>query len=511
MLTGTSYVNYVTVARTLDRFGISDRAGAAIVSATLQDIGIISTENKDHVVDRSKIRRVRSKTRSSAIDSSLTDCQEYICISFDGRKDKTLVQEDNRRRVMVEEHITVLKEPGSQYLGHISLKSGNARAIANALFAFFVHKSIPLTKIVAIGCDGTAINTGVKAGVIKLVESKLKRPLQWLVCQLHANELTLRHLFEHLDGSTTGPKSFSGPIGKTLTNCEYLPVKNFSAIACALPDITKTRDDLSTDQLYLLEMCQAINKGQCGEKLAKRKPGKICHSRWLTTANSILRLYVATDNPSVNLKILTEFVLKVYAPMWFQIKAKPDCIYGAKHLFDTIKMSRYLPECLKQVVDPVIQRNGYFGHSENILIGMLADDRQHIRELALRRIIKIRDSSSGFTPLREFKLQTFNFQAEEVMDLINWEKPTEPPLTKMIPTNVILNALTDNNIVISEILPVLRGIPCHTQATERSIKLVTESCSAVCGPIRREGWIKNKLESCRIMPSFNTKKEYKMK
>lgn len=114
-----------------------------------------------------------------------------------------------------------------------------------------------------------------KAGIIKLLESKLQRPLQWLVCQLHANELTLRHLFEHLDGTTTGPKSFSGPIGKTLNNCEYLPVKTFSAITCCLPDITKARDDLSTDQLYLLEMCQGISKGQFDERLAKCKPGKI--------------------------------------------------------------------------------------------------------------------------------------------------------------------------------------------------------------------------------------------
>lgn len=501
---------YVAVARTLDRFGISDRAGAAIVSATLQDIGMITKESAINVVDRSKIRRVRAKTRSTAIETQFTSCQEYICISFDGRKDKTLVLEDNRRRVINEEHITVLQEPGSRYLGHISLKSGNASAIADSLFEFFVQKSITLTQIVAIGCDGTVVNTGVKAGVIRNIESKLKRPLQWLVCQLHANELSLRHLFQHLDGTTTGPKSFSGPIGKTLSNCEDLPIKNFSAIACDLPDITINRGDLSTDQLYLLEMCQAVSKGQCDDKLAKRKPGKICHSRWLTTANSILRLYIATDSPSDNLKILAEFVLKVYAPMWFNIKTQPHCIYGAKHLLNTIKLSRYLPKSLKKVIDPVIQRNGYFGHCENILIGMLADDRVHIKELALRKIIQIRKSFTELTPIRQFKLQPLNFNADEIIDLVNWENPTEPPLTRMIPTDVISEALVDFNMVDTIILPAMKEIPCHTQATERAIKIVTESCLAVCGPVRREGWIKNKQESCRIMPKFHTKKQYKI-
>jgi hypothetical protein len=92
-----------------------------------------------------------------------------------------------------------------------------------------------------------------------------------------------------------------------------------------MPDLTKTLNDLRTDQLYILEMCEAVNKGDCEERLEKRKTGKVCHSRWLFTANSIHRLYVATENPLEKLKI--------YAPMWFRIKTHPSCIYGAKHLY----------------------------------------------------------------------------------------------------------------------------------------------------------------------------------
>jgi hypothetical protein len=64
--------------------------------------------------------------------------------------------------------------------------------------------------------------------------------------------------------------------------------------------------------------------------------------------------------------------------MWFNIKIKPLCVYGAKHLFSTVKLSRYLQDDLKSVIDPVIQRNGFF--AENILIAMLADERKHIME-----------------------------------------------------------------------------------------------------------------------------------
>ncbi|GBO08272.1 hypothetical protein AVEN_263177-1 [Araneus ventricosus] len=57
----------LAAVRTLDRFGISDRAGAAVVSAALQDVGIISESNVWNVVDRNKIRRGRTKARTTLL------------------------------------------------------------------------------------------------------------------------------------------------------------------------------------------------------------------------------------------------------------------------------------------------------------------------------------------------------------------------------------------------------------------------------------------------------------
>ena len=39
--------------------------------------------------------------------------------------------------------------------------------------------------------------------------------VHWFVCQLHSNELNLRHLLCTLDGTTSGPRSFSRPIGSS--------------------------------------------------------------------------------------------------------------------------------------------------------------------------------------------------------------------------------------------------------------------------------------------------------
>ena len=119
------------------------------------------------------------------------------------------------------------------------------------------------------------------------------KPLQWLICLLHADELPLRHLLIHLDGSTTGPKAFSGPIGKALVNCQTLPVVAFEKIDVTLP--TVILKDLSTDQQYLWEMCEAISKVDCSLALSKRNPSGLNHFRWLTMANRLQRLYVASE------------------------------------------------------------------------------------------------------------------------------------------------------------------------------------------------------------------------
>lgn len=174
---------------------------------------------------------------------------------------------------------------------------------------FLNENKISQTNIFVVGCDGTNVNTGVHKGIIRLWEQHLQRPLQRFICQLHANELPLRHLLNHLDGITSGPKSLTGLIGKMLPGCEDLQLVNFRPIDSHLPITFNGR--LSCDQKYLFDICQSIKSGLCSERLAKRSPGKMVHSRWITTANRILRLYVSTSSPSDSLLQLVDFIVKV--------------------------------------------------------------------------------------------------------------------------------------------------------------------------------------------------------
>ncbi|GBN83770.1 hypothetical protein AVEN_56512-1 [Araneus ventricosus] len=90
------------------------------------------------------------------------------------------------------------------------------------------------------------------------MELILNLPLQWFVCQLHANELPLHHLFAHVDRTTPGPRSLTGEIRKSLAGCEKLSVVSSTPIKYTLCEVTNKKD-LSTDQLYLMEICEVIN------------------------------------------------------------------------------------------------------------------------------------------------------------------------------------------------------------------------------------------------------------
>lgn len=166
--------------------------------------------------------------------------------------------------------------------------------------------------------------------------------------------------------------------------------------------------------------------------------------------------------------MLAEYVVKVYATSWFLIKSKLSCKYGAKHLFHIIESSRYLPNKIKKIIDPVIQRNSYFAHPENLLLAMLADNRKHIRELALRRILKCRTlhPEQEQNDIREFKVPNINFECQEYFDLIDWQSVviTEPPITKDISEAELQEMILD----VPEEIDILK-FPCHTQAVERCI------------------------------------------
>lgn len=95
-----------SIAKIADRYGVSDQAAAAIATATLVVLGVISGEEW-LVITRHKMRRSREALRMYLRTSGIT---KGIGLYFDGRKDNTLFMEKGtsgnyRQKIKKEEHI----------------------------------------------------------------------------------------------------------------------------------------------------------------------------------------------------------------------------------------------------------------------------------------------------------------------------------------------------------------------------------------------------------------------
>ncbi|PHT96468.1 hypothetical protein BC332_34606 [Capsicum chinense] len=360
------------LSRVADRYGLSDRRTAAVASATMESLGSLMPGN---------------------------------ALFFDGHQDKTKyiykVGKTQHSSCTKEEDISLIQEPGSRYIGHATPISSSTFAIKQSICSHLREHQVNSINLVAIGCDGTVTNTGAHKGVIRLMEEHLSQPLQWLICLLHFNELPLRHLIENLDGKYSGPAEFIGPIGKLLSKSRDLPVVIFEPIDNkSFPIINPAI--LSTDQKYFYEITIAVIEGYCPSELAERDPGNITHVRWLRTDNISLRLYIADEYPTDTLRVLANFIVNVFSQMWFEIKHDHKSSSGAKHLFKTVRLVSDQPEEVKAMFQPVIQNNGYFGHPENVLLAILADEDQIIKEEALARILKLCENTRKAGAVRKF-------------------------------------------------------------------------------------------------------------
>ena len=140
------------------------------------------------------------------------------------------------------------------------------------------------------------------------------------------------------------------------------------------------------------------------------------------------------------------------------------------------------------IVDSVIQRNAFLAYSENILLSMLTDNRVAIRELANRRLIAARKEHSSSSKMRQFSVPTLKFDVADYTNLVMWQSidRCEPPLTNFLTDNELQTYVTTKDFTKAQ-FPLF---PCHTQATERCIRLVTQA--AVCGEERRDGFIRGR-------------------
>ena len=283
-------------------------------------------------------------------------------------------------------------------------------------------------------------------------------------------------------------------------------VNNFEEIALEnMPPGDLNTSELSTDANYLYLMANAISNGSIPANLSHIKPGPIAHSRWLTKANRLLRLYVTTNKPTKNLQILANYVIKVYTPMYFNVKYYSSVVYGSALFYKFIRWTQYLEPNLREVVNNVIKDNAYFAHSENILLTMLFDDRKEKRDCALKKILHYRKDLYVPMKLRDYKRPIINFNCTDYTNMVDLNDDDilfEPPFTHNIPYEHLEQYLKYDEPPLSD-----PKIPLHIQGTERHVQLLASVFKRVV-ETNREGVMAATLESRETNPRLESKQDF---
>jgi hypothetical protein len=74
-----------------------------------------------------------------------------------------------KKITVIEENIFVLQEPGLNYLEHITIEKSTTKEVKKINLNYLSTK-YGTKDLIAIGCDSTIVNTGYKAGAIRLKE-----------------------------------------------------------------------------------------------------------------------------------------------------------------------------------------------------------------------------------------------------------------------------------------------------------------------------------------------------
>ena len=104
--------------------------------------------------------------------------------------------------------------------------------------------------------------------------------------------------------------------------------------------------------------------------------------------------------------------------------------------------------------------------------------------------------------VRLFKKPLIDFKAPsyyQMTPLSHWKTP--PPALK---------GFNNNFIKSLEQIPLKLEFECHSQNIEGHVKTVTEPAGAICGHDRRDGHIRNKIKSQKLMKSYTSKKKTSM-
>ena len=108
--------------------------------------------------------------------------------------------------------------------------------------------------------------------------------------------------------------------------------------------------------------------------------GPVFHARWLTTANRLMRVWVSKHRFKGknlnNLKMIVEFIVGVYYPVWFDVKVRNSFVNGPRHLLKQLELVRMQKKKVQQLVAPYIARSAWYSQGKAVLQTLLCSQEK---------------------------------------------------------------------------------------------------------------------------------------
>ena len=152
-----------------------------MATALLIDVGLVTEDNQDLIIDSSKVARIQKLVGDKLKKDTAEKIKDNppLCIGFDGKKDTVnfynIIDDVRHADSCIEEHIVVTQEPICRMLDFFS-HEGKATKLGDKLYEILEQYGCT-DKLVGIKCDSCNTNTGWDGGAIQQLEKRLDRPL----------------------------------------------------------------------------------------------------------------------------------------------------------------------------------------------------------------------------------------------------------------------------------------------------------------------------------------------
>ena len=133
----------------------------------------------------------------------------------------------------------------------------------------------------------------------------------------------------------------------------------------------------------------------------------------------------------------------LFTVYWCEIERNSQVIHGSRNFFNLIKrIKNFSSKHVQEIALSVVQQNGYFAHPENVLIVILRDDNENVRNVGVAKVTVPRKQVAEESANNDNYSHLLNRSSIRLFDV--------PVLTlnlkQMFTTNLPMSILTSNNL-----------------------------------------------------------------